>query len=90
VRRDCASGARPERYPEARFECWCASPAIPVPVGYPDRAKTGATVLGLPLAMGAGEVDWTLLALQNAAASLLGPGTWLLVGMALSGTGCRT
>src|SRR5262249_61454334 len=47
-------------------------------------------MLGLPLETGAGEVDWTLVALQNAAASSAGPGTWLLVGMAPAGTGRRT
>ena len=36
---------------------------------------------------GGGETDWTLSALQTAAASLAGPGTWLLVGIAPAGTG---
>ena len=38
---------------------------------------------------GAGDTDWTLLALQAAAASLAGPGTWLLVGMTPGRTGRR-
>jgi hypothetical protein len=41
----------------------------------------------LALRYRAGETDWTLAALQNAAASLAGPGTWLLVGMVPAGTG---
>jgi hypothetical protein len=32
-------------------------------------------------------MDWTLLALQIAAASFTGPTTWPLVGMAEAGTG---
>src|SRR5215469_13767293 len=67
-----------------------ASPPIPVPVGYPDCGRTRASVSFSPLATGLGETDWMLAALQNAAASSAGPGTWLLVGMALWGTGCRT
>ena len=41
----------------------------------------------MPFDTGAGETDWALAALQNAAASLSGPGTWLLVGMVPAGTG---
>src|SRR5215468_3717048 len=77
-------------YLAVSFWWWRASPAIPVPVGYPDCGRTRASVSFLPLETGLGETDWTLAALQNAAASSAGPGTWLLVGMALGGTGCRT
>ena len=67
-----------------------ANPAIPFPVGYPDCGGTRTAASPSPLVVGGGETDWTLAALQTAAASVAGPGTWLLVGMALSGTGCRT
>src|SRR5215813_1665279 len=79
-----------KRYRVAAFEWRRANPAIPFPDGYPDRARWCAAMLRLPLDTGAGEVDWTLVALQNAAAASAGPGTWPLVGMALSGTGWRT
>jgi len=62
-------------YLVAGCEYWRANPAIPLPVGYPDRGRRCAAVVGLPLDTGEGEVDWVLVALQNAAASSAGPGT---------------
>ena len=66
-----------------------ASSPIPVPDGYPDRGRRLTLGFLLPLTAGGGETDWTLPALQTAAASLSGPGTWLLVGMSPGGTGRR-
>ena len=75
-RQACQAAGRPgECYLVAGSEYWRASPAIPLPVGYPDRGRRCAAVVGLPLDTGAGEVDWVLVALQNAAASSAGPGT---------------
>ena len=56
-----------------------------------DRGTNGwaACGSGWPRCVGGGETDWTLAALHTAAASLAGPGTSLLVGMAPAGTGCR-
>src|SRR5215467_13103351 len=84
-----SGGAGQECYLVGGSEYWRASPAIPLPVGYPDCGRRYAAVVGLPLDTGEGEVDCALFALQNAAASSAGPGTWLLAGIALWGTGWR-
>src|SRR5215467_7009156 len=65
-----------------------ASAAIPFWVGR-TGAAAGAALPPCP-DVGAGETDWTLAALQTEAASVAGPGTWSLVGMALAGTGLVT
>jgi hypothetical protein len=63
------------------------NPAMPEPVGHPDRGNTGGLgSSGRPNCTGGGETDWTLEALHTAAASLAGPGTSLLVGIAPGGT----
>src|SRR5262245_31122268 len=66
---------------------------MPDPLGQPGRANLGAFSGGSPNLAGGGETDWTLAALHTAAASLAGPGTSLLVGIAPSGApwrGCRS
>src|ERR1700733_577892 len=62
------------------------NPAMPEPVGHPDRGNIGGVPSGTPNCTGGGETDWTLVALHTAAASLAGPETSLLVGMAPGGT----
>src|SRR5580765_8492336 len=66
------------------------NPTMPDPVGQPDCGSTGTLTCGCgPCFTGLGATDWTLSALQIAAASLTGPITWLLVGMTPLGTGRR-
>src|SRR5262249_23937125 len=74
-------------YRVAAFEWRRANPAIPFPDGYPDRARWCAAMLRLPLDTGAGEVDLTLVALQNAAASAAGRGVLPVGGGGRSGEG---
>jgi hypothetical protein len=64
-----------------------ARAAIPCPVRSAGCGAACPAAFFLPFDTGVGETDWTLAALQNAAASLTGPGTWLLVGTAPAGTG---
>lgn len=66
---------------------WRPKATMPAPLGV-----VGGVVVAswcLPSCRGVGETDWTLSAPQIAAASVTGPRTWALVGMAPSGTGWR-
>src|SRR5215831_3446692 len=63
------------------LRCSLPNPTMPDPVGQPDCGSTGTSTCGCgPCFTGLGDTDWTLSALQTAAASLTGPITWLLVG----------
>src|SRR5271165_6648220 len=62
---------------------------MPEPVGQPDRTYGCGCPGCSPARAGGGETDCTLVALQTAAASFAGPGTWLLVGIAPAGTSGR-
>ncbi len=62
---------------------------MPVAVGCPCCGAERTPGVFLALDTGTGETDWTLAALQNAAASVAGPGTWLLTGTRPGSTGCR-
>src|SRR5215470_7972111 len=62
---------------------------MPAPDGDPDRDSAGAFSGRSPRCTGGGDTDWTLSALQIAAASLTGPMTWLLVGIAPGRTSLR-
>jgi hypothetical protein len=57
------------------FRCSRPNPTIPDPVGNPGEKSLGAVDGRSPVRVGTGETDWTLAALQTAAASLAGPGT---------------
>src|SRR6266536_2468076 len=76
-------------YPTWPFRYWRPNPTIPAPVGDPDCGSTCEPTGGLPWCVGGGETDCTLWIPQTAAASLAGPGTWLLVGIMPAGTGRR-
>src|SRR5215475_7827862 len=54
---------------------------MPEPDGQPGRASIDGSADGWPVPTGAGDTDCTLAALQTAAGSFAGPGTWLLVGI---------
>src|SRR5690348_7154913 len=86
-----ATGPCGARGQERRFlRCSLPNPTMPDPVGQPDCGSTGTSACGCgPCLTGLGDTDWTLSALQIAAASLTGPSTWLLVGMTPFGTGRR-
>src|SRR5215472_14229601 len=62
---------------------------MPAPDGDPDLDSAGACSGRSPRCTGGGDTDWTLSALQIAAASLTGPMTWLLVGIAPGRTSLR-
>jgi len=67
-----------------RFRCWRPKLTMPAPDGTPEAGTVAALAGAAPACTGAGDTDCTLAALQTAAASVAGPGTWLLAGMAPS------
>jgi hypothetical protein len=60
---------------------------MPAPDGVPDRGTSTSLRGPLPECSGSGDTDCTLDAPQIASASLAGPKTWSLVGIAPAGTG---